>query len=91
MERVLSRTGKPFLVPDKCPSCNGPVTVDGDFLRCANPHGCEEVAVSRLIHFSHVLGIEGLGNKIIRKLYKAGFVDKLGDIFRLNVDMLNVT
>ncbi|HXW54029.1 MAG TPA: NAD-dependent DNA ligase LigA [Myxococcota bacterium] len=88
LERVLSRKGEPLPVPNQCPSCGGPVVVEGDFLRCKNPNGCEEVAVSRLIHFSHVLDIEGLGEKIIRKLYQAGFIEKFGDIFRLNVDML---
>jgi DNA ligase (NAD+) len=88
LERVLSRKGDRLLPPATCPSCGGPVIVDGDFLRCQNPSGCETVVVSKLVHFCHVLGIDGLGEKIIKKLFDAGFLRTLGDVFRLNPQML---
>jgi|SRR5579871_2147657 len=88
LEQVLSRKGKKIPIPEQCPSCGGPVVVEGDFLRCQNPLGCEEVAISKFIHFARVLNIEGLGEKIIRKLFSNGFINRLGDIFRLNVDQL---
>ncbi len=88
LERVLSKKGDDIPICDSCPSCGGPVTIDGDFLRCKNPRGCEEVSVSKLVHFCHVLNLDGMGEKIIRKLVRAGFLDRFGDIFRLSMEKL---
>lgn len=88
LERVLSSKGKKLIPPEHCPSCGGPVIVDGDFLRCQNPVACENVTVGKLVHFCHVLGIEGLGEKIIRKLYDHGLLKNFGDIFRLTSEKL---
>lgn len=87
LERVLSRKGEKLPIPTACPSCGGPVQQVDDFLRCVNHEQCETVGVSKLVHFVHVLGIEGLGDKIIRRLYDAGFIRNFGDIFRLTTSM----
>lgn len=88
LERVLSSRGEKLLPPTQCPSCGGAVVAEGDFLRCQNPKGCENVAVSKLVHFCHVLGIDGLGEKIIRKLFNAGLLKSFADVFRLTPSML---
>ena len=88
LERVLSRKGNKLMPPDHCPSCGGPVFIEGDFLHCQNPVACENVTVGKLTHFCHVLGIEGLGEKIIRKLYDNGLVKNFGDLFRLSTEKL---
>lgn len=89
LERVLFKKGAPLSIPEHCPSCGGALVVDGDFLRCAQPDSCEEVVVAKLIHFVHVFGIEGLGEKIIRKLFQAGLVKKFGDVFRITASDLH--
>ncbi len=88
LERVLSRRGAKILPPEQCPACGGPVLQDGDFLRCANPHGCNKVVVEQLVHFCHVVGIEGLGDKIVRKLFDEGMLKSFADIYRLDVARL---
>lgn len=88
LERVLISRGELYHAPEHCPSCNGPVIVDRDFLRCVNPAGCNKVAVQRLVHFAHVVGIEGLGDKIIHKLFLAGMLKEFSDIFRLDATKL---
>lgn len=88
LERVLSRKGAALPVPERCPSCGGPLIIDGDFLRCQNPQDCEEVVVSKLLHFCHVLGLEGLGEKIVRKLFREGMLKRFGDVFRLKAEGL---
>lgn len=87
LERVLSRRGAQLLPPETCPSCESSLVVDGDFLRCVNP-GCSKVEVQRLVHFCHVIGIEGMGEKIVRKLFEAGMFLRFGDIFRLKANEL---
>lgn len=88
LERVLSSKGALLMPPERCPSCHGPTMVDGDFLRCKNPEQCDKVAVEKLVHFCHVLGIEGLGDKIVNKLFQAGMLKRFGDIYRLKSDEL---
>lgn len=88
LERVLSKKGAPLLVPDRCPSCQGPVVIERDFLFCQNSSVCEEVVVAKLVHFCHVVGIEGLGDKIIRRLFSEGLLYTFADIFRLKYEQL---
>jgi DNA ligase (NAD+) len=89
LERVLSKKGPKISIPHRCPSCSGPIIIDKDFLRCQNPSNCQNVLVSRIVHFCHSLNIEGLGEKIVRKLVEARMVKKFGDIFRLNPNALS--
>lgn len=88
LERVLSRSGTPWPLPTACPSCGSKVVMIDDFLHCQNKDACEEVVVSKLIHFCHVVGIEGLGQKIIRKLFLEGMLKNFGDVFRLKASKL---
>lgn len=88
LESVLNRSGDAILPPTSCPSCGGAVVVDGDFLRCQNPDRCEEVLVSKLVHFCHVLDIDGMGEKIVRKLFRAGLLSNFGDVFRLSAEKI---
>lgn len=88
LERVLSSKGEPLKIPECCPSCHGPVIMIDDFLYCKSPKNCEEVVVSRLIHFCHVLGIEGMGQKIVRKLYLEKLLKTYVDVFKLKFEQL---
>jgi DNA ligase (NAD+) len=83
VERVLSREGEPLLPPALCPSCEKPTIADGDFLHCPAPDQCVEVRINRIIHFTKVAEMEGLGPKIIRRLFEVGKVASMADIFRL--------
>lgn len=88
LERVLSRSGKPLEMPSSCPSCQGPTRLVDDFLYCQQPEVCEEVVVSKLIHFCQVVGMEGLGPKIVRKLFHEKLLLSFGDIYRLKIHQL---
>jgi DNA ligase (NAD+) len=88
VERVLSAKGKPLIAPDLCPSCNALTIVNGDFLFCSAKEQCRAVVVASLIHFAAVLGIEGLGEKIIYKLYDHGLCKSFKDIFLLTMSDL---
>ncbi len=80
------KNAKSFKMPDECPMCGGRVEkIAGQVARrCVNPK-CYTVQVRRLVHFAsrNAFDIEGLGEKIIEQLYKAGLVRDMADFFTL--------
>ncbi len=88
LERVLRGGGEAMLAPDCCPSCQGFVTVDGDFLRCQNPLSCPSVIEAKIEHFCAVLDIDGFGKKIIQTLIKEKLVQHPADLYRLKISDL---
>lgn len=88
VERVLSSHGELLSAPNACPSCGSPVITEGDFLLCSGKEKCTEVVVSGLIHFVQVMGLEGFGEKLIRRLYEHGLVRSFTDIFKITASDL---
>jgi len=94
------RTGKekPFVMPKKCPICGSPVQrkVGGKettvAIYCTN-RNCYAQSLERNIHFAsrHAFDIQGLGDRIVEKLMRAGLVKDQADFFALEVgDLLNL-
>ena len=90
------RTGKekPFRMPDRCPSCNGPVSRDPELVavRCESL-SCPAQLKERLIHFAArgALEIEGLGEALAEQLVADGRVKDPGDLYRLTAkDLLGL-
>lgn len=88
VERVLSSKGEPLLAPSSCPSCHSAVVIDGDFLLCSAKEKCQEAVISNLIHFCHVVGLEGFGDKLIRRLYEQKLLRSFTDFYRLSLSDL---
>lgn len=86
VERVIAKKGAPLKAPLNCPSCGKGVVIDKDFLFCADKENCEEVVVARLMHFAQVIGIDGMGEKIVRKLFKQGLLRNFQDLYRLKAE-----
>jgi DNA ligase (NAD+) len=82
---------KPFVMPQKCPSCDGPVSKDGDtvFYRCVNP-ACPAQAKARLRHFAarNAMDIEGMGPAAIDQLVDRGLVHDVADLYELRQEDL---
>lgn len=82
------RTGKekPFKMPEECPNCGSKVVRPKSEVvaRCQNPH-CYAARQEQLIHFvgKSGLNIEGVGDKVVIQLIKAGFVRDSADFFLL--------
>ncbi len=85
------RTGseEPILPPEKCPVCGGKVGKESQqytAYKCLNPYckaklqGHLEILVSR-----DAFNIEGLGEKIIQKLIEGKLVEKITDVFKLDM------
>jgi NAD-dependent DNA ligase len=59
-----------------CPCCFGETRWDETHteLICTNPE-CDEVKISKLIHFFQIMEVEDFGEPSIRSFYRAGFKD----------------
>ncbi|HFI0231469.1 TPA: NAD-dependent DNA ligase LigA [Streptococcus suis] len=78
-------------VPSQCPSCQSDLQhyEDEVALRCINPI-CPSQLMSKLEHFASrdAMNISGLGSSIVEKLFLAGLVKDVADIYKLTVDDL---
>ncbi|HFI0048828.1 TPA: NAD-dependent DNA ligase LigA [Streptococcus suis] len=78
-------------VPSQCPSCQSDLQhyEDEVALRCINPI-CPSQLMSKLEHFASrdAMNIAGLGSSIVEKLFLAGLVKDVADIYKLTVDDL---
>lgn len=93
--RVLfeRRTGKeePYRMPEHCPDCGSDlVRIEGEVaLRCINPK-CPAQIQEGLIHFvsRNAMNIDGLGEKVIKQLFKNELIQDVADIYTLTFDNL---
>ncbi|MFM0600856.1 NAD-dependent DNA ligase LigA [Streptococcus suis] len=78
-------------IPSHCPSCQSDLQhyEDEVALRCINPI-CPSQLMSKLEHFASrdAMNIAGLGSSIVEKLFLAGLVKDVADIYKLTVDDL---
>jgi len=81
-----SGTEKPFQMPHSCPQCQSALKrIEGEADHfCPNPE-CPARNVQRLIHFAsrEAMNIEGLGIRLIERLYDEGHLKRIPDIYRL--------
>jgi len=94
--RVLSEKrdvlSQPVEPPTACPECGTPlVQPPGEVGRyCPNYRHCPPQVIGRLEHFvsRKAMNIQGLGEKILKKLYQAGLVKTFSDLYRLQSEDL---
>lgn len=86
---------RPFLMPERCPSCGEPVVrdetcgVEGAAYRCTNST-CPAQLSRSLEHFAskNAMNIEGLGPQIVELLLSAGLVRTAPDLYCLTAEQL---
>jgi len=87
------RTGeeRPYRMPEHCPECGSRlVRLDGEVaLRCINPL-CPAQTREGIIHFVSrgAMNIEGLGEKVVTQLFRAGLVRSVADLYYLKKEDL---
>ncbi|MFQ5890861.1 MAG: NAD-dependent DNA ligase LigA [Gemmatimonadota bacterium] len=81
---------KPFVMPDRCPSCGTLLIERGPFTICPNGFECPAQLAGRIQHFAsrNALDIEGMGEETARLLVEKDLVRRLPDLFRLTVEDL---
>ncbi len=81
---------RPVEPPTDCPECGTPLLqAPGEVGRyCPNYRHCPPQVIGRLEHFvsRKAMNIQGLGEKILKKLYEAGLVKTFSDLYRLTPD-----
>lgn len=82
---------KPFVLPEVCPSCGGPVSrPEGEAaVRCTSPQ-CPAQLLRHLIHFSSrdAMDIDGMGPALLEQLTREGLVQSPGDLYELKEEGL---
>lgn len=83
------KTQKKVQRPTVCPVCYGELLDEGALIKCQNLK-CSARVEASIIYFASrkALDIDGLGDKIVKQLYKEGLVKNILDIFSLSKDDL---
>jgi DNA ligase (NAD+) len=81
---------RPFRMPTHCPLCGVEVVKpEGEVMhRCPN-RACPSRGLETLIHWvSAAMDIEGVGEQFVRRLWDAGLLRSMPDLYRLTVEQL---
>src|SRR5262249_7034209 len=85
-------TQQPYVPPTECPFCHAPLfREEGEaVLYCSNgvKGRCPAQQVELIKHFAGVMDIRGLGDEIVTKLFNAGLVHEVADIYALTTEDL---
>ena len=82
---------EPFQMPARCPLCDAEIVKpEGEAMhRCPN-RACPSRGLETLIHWVQAaMDIEGVGEKFVRKLWAAGLLRSMPDLYRLRVEQLS--
>jgi DNA ligase (NAD+) len=85
-----ARGSVPFRMPTNCPLCGAAVVKpEGEVMhRCPN-RSCPSRGLETLIHWvGAALDIEGVGEQFVRKLWSAGLLRSMPDLYRLTQEQL---
>lgn len=87
------RTGneQPVVFPTQCPSCQSELVKPEEeaVWRCVNIN-CPAQSVERIIHFvsKGAMDIDGLGERMVRRLFDEGVIAGIADLYRLPYEQL---
>jgi DNA ligase (NAD+) len=84
------RGTKAFRMPEKCPLCGTKIVKpEGEAMhRCPNPK-CESRGLETLIHWVQAaMDIEGVGEQLVRRLWREEIVTSMPDLYRLTAERL---
>ena len=86
IEKVVTKVNDGHTnIPTRCPDCNTELIKEDKYLRCPNTQNCLSQILGSLRLFCDTLGILGLSDKTIAKLYQAGKIRLPGDFYKLSI------
>ena len=68
--------------PPQCPACQGPLEVDGAFLRCHDLM-CDARTSRSILYWCRALEMDGIGEKLVEQLLDQELITSIPDLFRL--------
>jgi DNA ligase (NAD+) len=84
--------GREIVPPQACPVCGSPVQKEeGEvLLRCTGSLVCRAQLIQSVLHFASraAMDIEGLGSKLVEQLVEQKLVQRLDDLYRLDLATL---
>lgn len=90
IEKVVEKAKGEFTMPESCPVCESDVVKEGEHHFCTGGMSCSAQLKKSIEHFCSKQGldIEGIGEKVARKLVEEGLVETLPDLFSLEKEDL---
>ena len=86
IEKVITKVASGHTdIPTHCPDCGTPLIREDKNIRCPNSQNCLSQILGSLRLFCDTLGILGLSDKTIKKLYQANKIRLPGDFYKLTV------
>jgi len=87
IEKVITKVNDGHTdIPKFCPNCQTELIKEDKYLRCPNTQNCLAQILGSLRLFCDTLGILGLSDKTIAKLYQAGKIRLPGDFYKLTIN-----
>ena len=93
LEGRIHADGEPFtgLLPERkavdapsaCPACNGPVEIEGAFIRCVDVHCVARMGRS-ILYYCRALEMDGVGEKLVDQLLSEGLIDGISGLYDLD-------
>ncbi len=80
--------GREFSMPEKCPVCGSDVFKEGAYYFCSAGLACEAQLIGHIMHYASrdAMNIDGLGEKIVKKLVDKDMVHDIADLYHLSVE-----
>ncbi len=85
------KRGRPWSMPDRCPVCDHPVVrAEGEARHYCSNRACPSRGYEGLRHFvsRSAMDVDGIGEKLVRRLMEVGLVAQPQDYYKLTVDDL---
>jgi len=73
--------------PDTCPTCEGPVEIEGAFIRCTDVQ-CSARLGRSILYYCRALEMDGIGEKLVEQLIDENLISSIADLYRLDERML---
>lgn len=90
IKKVVDESDSEFSMPESCPVCGSEVVKEGEYHFCSGGISCRAQLIRSVEHFCSkgAMDIEGVGDKVARKLVEEGLVESLADIYDIEKEDL---
>lgn len=85
--KCVKKSGKKYVIPDKCPACSYKLRKDSMNLYCDNT-SCKSIGKEGLVYYASIMKMKGISDKLIAKLMTANLLATPVDFYKLKKDDL---